>query len=189
MMNASSRPMRISFLQVICMLVILPVLSGCSGAQDLLGLSKESPDEFSVLARAPLSVPPEFGLRPPAPGATRPQETGTRDSARQLLTNAEKTGADRETAGIAALKQQLGTDAADPEIRSIISREGATVVLADQTLIERLLGADPILLDDQVDASREAERLEENAESGKSASEGETPVIKRSNRGLLDRLF
>ena len=32
------------------------------------------PDEFAVESRAPLTVPPDFDLRPPEPGAPRPQE-------------------------------------------------------------------------------------------------------------------
>lgn len=31
-----------------------------------LGLSRSAPDEYAVIARPPLSVPPEFDLRPPS---------------------------------------------------------------------------------------------------------------------------
>jgi len=41
-------------------------LAGCSGLGDALGLSKRPPDEFEVVAKKPLAVPPDFNLRPPA---------------------------------------------------------------------------------------------------------------------------
>ena len=37
-------------------------------------LDRERPDEFAVQRQAPLVVPPDFELVPPAPGAPRPAE-------------------------------------------------------------------------------------------------------------------
>ena len=45
------------------------VLGACGGVRDTLGLAKRSPDEFTVVRKAPLSMPPDFNLRPPTPGA------------------------------------------------------------------------------------------------------------------------
>lgn len=44
--------------------ICLMMLSACGLTRDDLGLEKESPDEMMVISRAPLSIPPEFGLRP-----------------------------------------------------------------------------------------------------------------------------
>ncbi len=44
---------------------VIMALSACSGVKKQLGLTKQSPDEFKVVARAPLSLPPDFSLRPP----------------------------------------------------------------------------------------------------------------------------
>jgi len=60
-------------------------LQGCSDPKKALGLGKRSPDEFAVVTRAPLSLPPEYALRPPQPGAQRPQELSPVDAARQSL--------------------------------------------------------------------------------------------------------
>ena len=49
-------------------------LTACEGVKKQFGLTKQSPDEFRVVARAPLSLPPDFTLRPPEPGAVRPQD-------------------------------------------------------------------------------------------------------------------
>ena len=54
-------------------------------ACDLLKPPSSGPDEFAVVTRAPLSMPPDYGLRPPRPGAARPNETSPRDDARSKL--------------------------------------------------------------------------------------------------------
>ena len=63
-------------------------LSACGGDENLsrtFGLVRDAPDEFRVTTRAPLSMPPEFTLRPPRPGAARPQELSERQQAEQAL--------------------------------------------------------------------------------------------------------
>lgn len=40
------------------------MLCACGLTKKDLGLEKEAPDEMLVVSRAPLSIPPEFGLRP-----------------------------------------------------------------------------------------------------------------------------
>ncbi|MGH6945318.1 MAG: DUF3035 domain-containing protein, partial [Geminicoccaceae bacterium] len=55
----------------------LLALGGCARGtvQSALGMDKRAPDEFLVVRRAPLIVPPDFDLRPPRPGATQPVNT------------------------------------------------------------------------------------------------------------------
>lgn len=52
--------------KLVLVLTAVAMLGGCSGIGKALGFSKRPPDEFDVLARAPLVVPPDFNLRPPA---------------------------------------------------------------------------------------------------------------------------
>lgn len=72
------------------MVLVVPLLGlgGCSGGsvQKALGIDKRAPDEFAVVSRAPLVVPPDYQLRPPRPGAPRPQVGTTSDQARASLT-------------------------------------------------------------------------------------------------------
>jgi hypothetical protein len=63
-------------------------LGGCEGIRDSLGIGKHPPDEFQVVSRAPLSMPPDFNLRPPQPGVPRPQEGTPRDQAQNAIFNA-----------------------------------------------------------------------------------------------------
>ncbi|MEO6152607.1 MAG: DUF3035 domain-containing protein [Croceibacterium sp.] len=47
--------------------------------------SRARPDEFAVQRQAPLVVPPDFALAPPAPGAPRPTEGTSAEQALQAL--------------------------------------------------------------------------------------------------------
>ena len=51
----------------------ISLISGCgSELSDVLGTNKLPPDEFTILTKPPLIVPPEYNLRPPAEGEIRP---------------------------------------------------------------------------------------------------------------------
>jgi hypothetical protein len=64
------------------------LLAGCTGFKQVVGLEAQAPDEFAVESRAPLTIPPEYDLRPPAPGAPRPQEVSPSATAQQALSAA-----------------------------------------------------------------------------------------------------
>ena len=76
-----------SFRRFVLLSAALPLaLAACEGVKQELGMTKQPPDEFAVLAsKAPLVVPPDFTLRPPRPGAPRPQETQPAEAARNAL--------------------------------------------------------------------------------------------------------
>jgi len=173
------------------------VLSGCGSARQTFGLDRTPPDEFSVVTRAPLTVPPEFNLRPPQPGAPRPQESETRQQAaatvfgsapmtRQQATAASPTA----TGGEAALLSQAGAVGAQPGIRSTVNRETAQAAQDDRRFIDKLLfwqTQDPP--GSVVNAQQEQQRLRENAALGKPVTEGNTPVIERKRKAPLEGLF
>jgi DUF3035 family protein len=71
---------------ILCLLSIS--VSGCSNFKQMIGIERTSPDEFAVESRAPLTVPPDFDLRPPAPGASRPQEVSAANKAQTAIDNA-----------------------------------------------------------------------------------------------------
>lgn len=77
-MSQLSTPIRL-----IAPATIVVLLCGCSSSSlsRAFGLTRDAPDEFTVVTRAPLSMPPDFSLRPPEPGVARPQETSDRSLA------------------------------------------------------------------------------------------------------------
>jgi hypothetical protein len=82
-MPRRGRPDRLTLLALI---PALALLAGCGEEmRKSFGLGKNAPDEFAVVRRAPLSLPPDFALRPPQPGAVRPQEGTATDQARSTV--------------------------------------------------------------------------------------------------------
>ncbi len=64
-------------------------LAGCGGMGDSLsrtfGFNRDSPDEFAVTTQAPLTLPPDYSIRPPRPGAPRPQTVPDQVAAQEAL--------------------------------------------------------------------------------------------------------
>jgi len=170
-------------------------LTGCEQGRDALGLNKKQPDEFAVVTRAPLVIPPEATLRPPQPGAQRPQEYQPSQQAQVALFDNVETPASDQSDGPSqaelALLLQAGTERADPNIRALLRQESSAYVRRDARFVDRLMfwrGTPPD--GEVVDASKEAERLRENAATGHPVTEGETPVIiERKSKALLEDVF
>ncbi len=120
--------------RLLAVLPLLAVVAGCSGDRtlaDRLGMGRNTPDEFQVVERAPLVVPPEYSLRPPEPGAPRPQEGTTSDRAERALTGREPARGEM-TPGTGALLAQAGAGEADPEIRRTLAEETRGLVGLDE---------------------------------------------------------
>lgn len=167
-------------------------LVGCEGIKDQLGLNKKAPDEFSVVTKAPLVMPPDFTLRPPRPGAPPTQDTQPRQLAREALTGRPSVLADRNLSspGEAALLSKAGATNVDPSIRDTINRETTQLVQKDKSFTDALIfWRTPNLPGTVVDPEKEAQRLRENAAIGKAPSEGDVPVIKRKKKALLEGIF
>lgn len=158
---------------------------------EVLGLEKSPPDEFAVVSRAPLSLPPDFGLRPPQPGAARPQDTVPREAAEAALFGrearqrmAERMVLERadKSPGEIALLEQADAFGIEPDIRRIVDEESAVLARADDGFIDALLfwqdAPAPGVI---VDAGEETRRLRENQSLGRSPVEGETPMIRRQS--------
>ena len=64
------------------------LIAGCTDFKKTIGLEPTLPDEFAVESRAPLTIPPEFELRPPQLGAARPQEVSAAERARKAIDTA-----------------------------------------------------------------------------------------------------
>jgi hypothetical protein len=169
-------------------------LGACSDARKSLIQGKKAPDEFAVYSRAPLTVPPEFGLRPPAPGTPRPEGKDPSGLAYQAMTGkkpARKTGGETfaGTPGEQALLRSADALNTDPMIRETVNRETSVLAEESQSVTDKLLFSDSSEFGTQVDPTKESQRLKENQALGKPLNEGEVPTIRRKQRGLLEGLF
>jgi hypothetical protein len=91
---------------------LLTVLSACGSSSGVF--NRDRPDEFAVSRAAPLVVPPDFALTPPAPGTPRPQEADSSTQALQAMFGgpAQRSALETNVGG------QAGTVRATPGIRS-----------------------------------------------------------------------
>ena len=105
-------------------------LAGCDSASRALGVAKVTPDEFRVVTKAPLTLPPDYSLRPPAPGEPRPQELQPESAARLALTQ-QREGEVRSD-GEKLFVARAGADKADPLIRYVVDDEFGNVAHKDK---------------------------------------------------------
>ncbi|MDB5446719.1 MAG: hypothetical protein JWQ97_2036, partial [Phenylobacterium sp.] len=112
-------------------------LAGCQSASKALGMTKVTPDEFRVVTKAPLVVPPDYGLRPPAPGEPRPQELQPESAARTALLGQRE--AQVRTDGEKLLVAKAGAEKADPLIRYVVDDEFGDVAHKDKSFADRVM--------------------------------------------------
>ena len=94
-------------------LAVSASLLGACGAGGGL-LNRERPDEFAVQRQAPLVVPPDFNLTPPAPGAPRPASDAPATQALEALFGGPASRSAVEASALSRAGQ------ADPGIRSSV---------------------------------------------------------------------
>ena len=164
---------------ILVSLMATSVLGGCARAKQELGLVRREPDEFAVVKRAPLEIPPNLeqvtALPAPQPGRARPQETSPEVAAQAALgTSANLT--DQTSSGESALLQKAGATNGITNIRDQVDREAVAGASKNRPVIKRLMNFGN--KDDEgaaviVDAPAEAERLKANK------TREETPSIEQ----------
>ena len=108
--------------------LLATTLSAC-GSNSLF--SRDRPDEFAVSRQAPLVVPPDFALTPPAPGTARPGGETTAEQTLRALFGGPSARSPNEAAVISSADGAR----ADPGIRSAVGSPGTQVV--DKGLVVR----------------------------------------------------
>lgn len=177
------------------------LLSGCEGLSKAVMNQKSSPDEFSVYTRAPLSIPREFGLKAPKPGAVRPQEITSRSRAKtavmgqrpgragQVAATAQITG----SRGVMVLLRNTGGLKATSDIRKQINNEADDRIAARASVTDKLLFWEAKQLDEVVvHPLKEAHRIKQAITKGKKVTGTGSVVITRRddpNRGFFSKLI
>lgn len=197
--------------KIFILLLLSAVLSGCGGqnARDIIGLGKRAPDEFRVVSRPPLSVPPDFTLRPPREDGFEDTNRFTSDAdqrARNTITRPGNSGGyfgSSDTA-IGAVSghslpssadenflQKAGANYADPTIRDRLYQDYTRPVKqeSEQEYLFNWFTSNENKGEVIVDAKAEQERLERNKEMDKPVTEGETPSIEPRQPAPLEQLF
>ncbi|WP_428483925.1 DUF3035 domain-containing protein [Rhodopila sp.] len=187
-----TEPLRPRALRLFLLTGGLLLLSACDsdGLTRTFGLTRDAPDEYTVTTRAPLSMPPEYNLRPPQPGAPRPQEQSERQQAEEALVPQLALGAPQSAAspGQTALMEQAGP-AAPADIRTRVDQD-ARYAGNDDSFVDKLLyWRKPDSQHATVDAQKESQRLRQNAALGEGPDVGDTPIIQQRKAGWFGNLL
>ena len=145
-MKDKMKPLRVL---VPVLLVCLPLAAGCDSLRDAAGLAKKSPDEFAVTTKAPLVIPPDFNLRPPAPGAAPTNQADPSTNAQlALFSNQDPQTVASTMTGDYSMAEKLllanaGVQNADPNVRNKLRSDVRAMQSADSSFTDRVLGAAP----------------------------------------------
>lgn len=116
------------FAPVILLAGASAMLAACGGGGGLF--NRERPDEFAVQRQAPLVVPPDFTLTPPAPGAPRPSEGTAAEQALDALfggpaprSRIEASLLDRAGSAAPSIRSQVGDTGTNTVAKGRITRD------------------------------------------------------------------
>ena len=164
---------KIFFINILFINFIL--LYGCGGVKEKIGLIKKTPDEFQVYKNKPLSVPPNFELRPPSKDAVENDKTKN-----IIFNNAEITD-EKLSISDEILLIAVGEKTSDKNIRKIINGENS-IEEVDKSIMEQILDFDPLFEvikkeEEEINPQEEKERIEKLTKEGK--------IIKVDNQAII----
>ena len=197
-------------LPVLAAVGLAMTLGGCTDIRRALGMEKVIPDEFAVVSRAPLAIPPDYSLRPPQPGAAPSQEVTPQDRAKEAVFRVGQQQATlpppatERSAGEGALLQKAGAPNADPAIREHVRDDVALTPEGQRGFVDKLLfwrKSGPPASNEVIDPSKEADRIKEAQAAGtpvapdvpgatsQTATQQPTPTIERKKSTSLFDIF
>lgn len=168
---------------ILAVITAAAATSGCAGLSNSIGGGKVSPDEFRVVTRAPLTLPPDYSLRPPRPDEPRPQELAPGDEAHAALFGQDNAA--QASPGERAFVTAAGAQTVDPDIRDTIDYESQGVVRRNESFVDRVLsfGGSSAQPSAPLDPAAEQRRLDDD-EAIRRATGGGTVTIERDARGF-----
>jgi hypothetical protein len=152
-------------------------MAGCTSTKEALGITKVVPDEFRVVSKAPLVVPPDYSLRPPAPGQPRPQELQPESQARIAILG--QRAAESRSDGEKLLVARAGAEHADPLIRYVVDDEFGNVAHKEKSF------ADTVMFWRKGSPATAQQTAATSAQSGAAASTPLDPTIEAARIAKL----
>ncbi|KPP80778.1 MAG: beta barrel protein insertion system lipoprotein component BamF [Oceanicaulis sp. HLUCCA04] len=159
--------------------------SACtSGVRQALGTERTAPDEFRVVTIAPLTVPPEYSLRPPAPGQLRAEDIFPDQQARRALFG--DFSSENASRGEILLAARAGGADANPNVRALIDGETAAVVRKNESFADRLMFWEPDSVRPAADSDAPIDVEEERRRITEVTGGGDVIIVqpRRSGRKL-----
>lgn len=164
------------------------LLASCGGGLNLS--TRHSPDEFAVLPQTKnISYPTQYELIEPSELKKQANKNTPAEMAKSIITNsASQTNVNSVNLEQDALLSQLTQSGSTPNIRTVLEEESVEQGENITPLGRKLLfwKKDPKEVRGViVNAEEEAKRIQENLETGKPVTEGETPKIEEDTGNIL----
>jgi hypothetical protein len=118
-----------------------------------------------VVRKAPLTVPPEYNLRPPSPGSARPQELSPEAQARVAVFGVDFGQAASE--GEKLFIKQAGGDAVDRMVRNQVDFDNAQILRKNRSFADAILSFGATPTEPLVDPAAEAARIKAAEDANK----------------------
>ena len=156
---------------------IVFLLYGCGEVKEKIGIIKKAPDEFQVYESKPLSVPPNFELRPPSEG-----DIGAEDDNKNILFSDKDKTDEKLTLSDEMLLIEVGEKETKANIRKIINDENS-IEDVDKSIIDKILNFEAVFEEksndqlEEIDPAKEKERIEKLEKEGK--------IIKSANDAVI----
>ncbi|MCI4643294.1 MAG: DUF3035 domain-containing protein [Hyphomonadaceae bacterium] len=116
--------------------VALLMVPACASGPRDPGINDSQQDEFRVVTKAPLTVPPDYALRPPTPGQALPAEVLEE---RATITAFGTTTGVNASPGERALISAANANAVSPVIRAQVDFEEAGMLRKSSSVADRVL--------------------------------------------------
>jgi hypothetical protein len=183
-------------------------LIGCESIREAAGITKEPPDEFAVVTKSPLVIPPDFNLKPPKPGASPTNQTSPTVAAQSALFGDDPVAAAAAIPGNYSQEERIllgnsGGANVDHSIRKQIASDAKDMEATDDSFTDELLfrTSDPYK-GAPLNADAEAQRIHDAGAQGQPPAAGsnaattappakhdDSATIKKDNGGWFDGIF
>jgi hypothetical protein len=143
---------------------LLISVSGCESIRNFVA-GKEPPDEFAVVTKAPLIIPPDYNLKPPKPGIAPLNQVSPTQSAEAALYSEDPKAVASTIGGTYSeaekmLLAQTGAASASDSIRQQIAADNSNQQSADESFTDQLLFGSTSTGDAPLNADAEKARLD-----------------------------
>jgi hypothetical protein len=133
-----------NFLRGCVLLGVACSLASCDTIRDAAGLTKQPLDEFAVVTKSPLIIPPDFNLHPPKPGAPPLNQVAPTTAAQEALYSGDPTAIANAVTGDYSQAEKLllansGGAIADSSIRRTIAADNTKAEDTNPSLTDKLL--------------------------------------------------
>ena len=125
---------------ILGLLCLTLTVSACgSGLSDAFAYKKNPPDEFAILKKQPLIIPPDYSLKPPHEAGSKIARASTRVEAEQILTGREVDINEIASDGEREILDRVGSNPSQNNVRAKIQNDGNNVISKDKAVTEKLI--------------------------------------------------